>query len=881
MKKSLSILLTALIFVQTILVALTVVGAEIPDGPLSFAKDYHNVGEAVEIVKGNLPDDAQIKWYSGNTLRTTGDSYTLAESDLCSFIKVVAESGGQVVAEDRFYFSNIPVVTIDVEDGEEITSKDDYYDATMKITGNSEDDLQYDGETEIKGRGNSTWGFDKKPYKLKLDKSTDLFGMGKNKHWVLLANYLDVSLMRNAVASDFAAAIGGIQYQKSVWVELVVNGEYYGNYQLVEHVRIDEKTRVPIYNWEDAAEEISEAVLEKEEVNGFTEDDADEVKDMLESDFNWITTDEFTYGGKTYKVSDYYEIPENIMQGILFEISDEYDEFSKFKTSDNTPVMVNSPEFIATNTEYFNQLKAYVQKVENAIRSTDGCITENGKKVSYAEFINYDTLIDYSLVSLFLSNEVGYKSTYFYLDENSKLNFGPPWDFDSSQGSITPWGDKEGGGTEWWNIWDKCTWYRHLQKDETFILKFRVRYLEMLPYLENLVKDGGTLDQWYNKLKASATVNDKLWANSLRKTLAEKGNTPRSFENDFKALKKWIKDRMSWVTKNFQTDKKAIENFRQWNGQAPEDNISIFPEKTIITDAKATYSIEYKDAEFLIQAPYCSNVTVYVNKIPLGSYAVQDSRVNVTVPKEAFDKGKTNVITVRNTNNLKTYNALSFFASNPCGGGHASTVIIPAEPAACDSPGLTEGEYCEICGVVIREQEETGFEPHKEQIVKGKAATCTENGLTDGAYCSVCLTEIKAQEVIPMTAHKFVNGVCSCGEKEAKDDANIDAKPDTNIDAKPDANKKVTLKKPKVKITRYGKGKVKIVYTQVKGAKKYQVSYQLKGKKKATIKTFSAKKKVTKILKLKSKKTYTIKVRAYKNKSTYSKWTTAKKLKLK
>ena len=49
----------------------------------------------------------------------------------------------------------------------------------------------------IRGRGNSTWGPDKKPYKLKLDKKAELLGMGSDKHWILLANYYDISMLRN------------------------------------------------------------------------------------------------------------------------------------------------------------------------------------------------------------------------------------------------------------------------------------------------------------------------------------------------------------------------------------------------------------------------------------------------------------------------------------------------------------------------------------------------------------------------------------------------------------------------------------------------------------------------------------------------------------
>ena len=40
----------------------------------------------------------------------------------------------------------------------------------------------------------------KKPYKLKFDKKVDLFGNGKAKTWVLLANYSDKSMIRNHMA---------------------------------------------------------------------------------------------------------------------------------------------------------------------------------------------------------------------------------------------------------------------------------------------------------------------------------------------------------------------------------------------------------------------------------------------------------------------------------------------------------------------------------------------------------------------------------------------------------------------------------------------------------------------------------------------------------
>ena len=47
----------------------------------------------------------------------------------------------------------------------------------------------------IHGRGNGTWSMAKLPYKIKFEKKQDLFGFGANKHRVLLANYIDNSLI--------------------------------------------------------------------------------------------------------------------------------------------------------------------------------------------------------------------------------------------------------------------------------------------------------------------------------------------------------------------------------------------------------------------------------------------------------------------------------------------------------------------------------------------------------------------------------------------------------------------------------------------------------------------------------------------------------------
>lgn len=108
-------------------------------------------------------------------------------------------------------------------------------DKSNKATGsavlqNPDGTVVYSGElTQIKGRGNSTWGMDKKPYQIKLASKCDLLGTGNkknaNKTWVLLANAYDSTLLHNAVTFDLARSLGmevGIEYR---YVDLYYDSE--------------------------------------------------------------------------------------------------------------------------------------------------------------------------------------------------------------------------------------------------------------------------------------------------------------------------------------------------------------------------------------------------------------------------------------------------------------------------------------------------------------------------------------------------------------------------------------------------------------------------------------------------------------------------------
>lgn len=152
-----------------------------------------------------------------------------------------------------FFITDLPIIYVDTPDGKGVTTKE-YLKKTRGMSTfsirNADFYNIYTQETDIKGRGNSTWTKmgDKKPYNLKLSNDIKPFGMGKSNKWILLANAADRSLIRTefvfTMANDILSDV--LAYTPSGRaVELVLDGDYRGTYQLVEQKKVA-KNRIDI-----------------------------------------------------------------------------------------------------------------------------------------------------------------------------------------------------------------------------------------------------------------------------------------------------------------------------------------------------------------------------------------------------------------------------------------------------------------------------------------------------------------------------------------------------------------------------------------------------------------------------------------------------------
>ncbi len=142
----------------------------------------------------------------------------------------------------RFYRSaNIPTMYIDTATGsmDQIHKHKDV-EEHMSVNIYSSDGmaLNYNLNGVIKGRGNTTWSSEKKPYTIKLTDETNLFGMGMATNWILLSNGMDETNLRNKTMFSIANRIGMEWSPECQFVDLYLNGEYNGLYLLAEKVEV-------------------------------------------------------------------------------------------------------------------------------------------------------------------------------------------------------------------------------------------------------------------------------------------------------------------------------------------------------------------------------------------------------------------------------------------------------------------------------------------------------------------------------------------------------------------------------------------------------------------------------------------------------------------
>lgn len=276
-------------------------------------------------------------------------------------------------SEIKFVETGLPSLVIETPHKRTVDSKEEWIsDATYKLY-DKNGELLLEGETSIKGRGNTTWNYPKKPYAIKLDEKVKVLGMKKEKRFDLIANWMDRTLMRNAVAYNIASRCTALDWSPTgKFVELYLNGSHQGNYFLCEHIKVD-KNRVNIAK-------VDEKVTDADSITG----------------------------------------------GYIMELDVYYDEQYKFHSSVyGLPWMFKDPDVV--NDKQYAYMKDYVKQMEKALKDD-----EKFANHEYANYLDLESFVDYWFVfELTFNEEMQHpKSCYIHKDIKGKLVAGPVWDFD-------------------------------------------------------------------------------------------------------------------------------------------------------------------------------------------------------------------------------------------------------------------------------------------------------------------------------------------------------------------------------------------------------------------------------------------------------------------
>ncbi len=498
-----------------------------------------------ELVAVNYPDGVTFNWTSYNVLtekviRTESGkngSFALHDSDKNTLIKLTVDEFPDVI----YYYSDLPTVYIDSEVGYYELDKSDRA-AYMSVSTTPEyADTVYSNDILIRIRGNSTSRQSKRPFRIKLEEKTDMFGMGKSKHWCLIANWFDRSNLRNKLSYDLGSSLG-LAGCESMFVTLFYNGEYCGIYQFCETVRIDDG-RVEIFDWEEEAENVADAIAK---ADGLSEKERDALEDRLQRDMSWITSGKFG----NYTISDYVDTSDyDITGGYLVENDDYYDEVTKFTTNKGVRLQLKNPEYLLTNDDMLDYLHGYIQDMENAIYAS-GRVNSDG--LHYSDYMDVDSFIDFWMVNTVFKNvELLYKSCYFYKDtDGGKIIWGPIWDMDWSSGN--PSIEMMKGETERYDSWnndenrgEREFWYRALYNDPWFVLRLYERWWEIGDKLDAMMDE---LDEWSAKLALESEINISRWRHSMK------------YDDEIATLREWLTNRRAWLDEQMQTPTALMES---------------------------------------------------------------------------------------------------------------------------------------------------------------------------------------------------------------------------------------------------------------------------------------------------------------------------------
>ena len=397
----------------------------------------------------------------------------------------------EIQAQLTTQLTNLPTLYITTNGSLPIVSKDDYLPGTLTIAAPTGTAGAYSGPIEIRGRGNSTWSMDKKPFRIKLPEKFKMLDMPASaKNWVLLANYADKTLMRNALAFEVSKMVGLPYSLPYRFVDVYLNDEYIGNYTLTDNVEVG-KGRVDI--------------------------DEQKVTDITEP---------------------------KVTGGYLLEADGFADqEISKFYTTQGMKFTIHSPKDDEIVPEQYNYIKAFFQGAEDKLFAAD----YQDPLTGYLANMDQVSLVNWYLACEITGNSDAFWSTYMFKKRNDpKIYFGPLWDYDIAFNNDERLGDatykrmSDNGHFVEYRVWIK-----RLLLDPNFKAALAHRWKE-LKAAGLITKINSLITTMKATLNESQAKNFEKWPILNTKVYLEYKSTG-TYDEHVEYMRTYLQNRLAWL----------------------------------------------------------------------------------------------------------------------------------------------------------------------------------------------------------------------------------------------------------------------------------------------------------------------------------------------
>lgn len=284
------------------------------------------------------------------------------------------EGAGDEESPNLFQITNLPTVCINTVNAEEPYDKEHDIKSNIIIITAHKAFVDYEGT--VRERGNASRQFPKKPWRIKFDKKQKVLpdAPATAKKWTLINNYGDKTLIRNLVAFEIARRLDMEYVPYGHAVDVILNGEYKGCYQLCDQVEVN-KGRVNITEME-ATDNAGDALA----------------------------------GGYFIEIDAYADQ----------EPADEW-----FRSKYNSiPVTIKSPD-PGVSAQY-NYIRDYFSDLEQRVYQR-----EFSGDSDYRNILDIESFLKHFIAGELSGNTDTYWSTYMSKDRGAdKFITGPVWDFD-------------------------------------------------------------------------------------------------------------------------------------------------------------------------------------------------------------------------------------------------------------------------------------------------------------------------------------------------------------------------------------------------------------------------------------------------------------------